>query len=115
MKWYPADWRADPALRMCSYAARGRWIDLLCLMHEAAIYGHLLIAGLKPTASQIAAVLDGRPSEVERLLGELEAGGVFSRTEAGVIFSRLMVRDKEKAVRAEGRIPGNSTIEMRPG
>jgi len=112
MKWYPADWRADPALRMCSYAARGLWIDLLCLMHEATIYGHLLIAGLKPTVAQIAAVLGGRPSEVERLLGELEAGGVFSRTEAGVIFSRRMVRDKQKAERdaLNGKGGGNPAL-----
>ena len=34
MKWYPADWRSDPGLRMCSFAARGLWADLLALMHE---------------------------------------------------------------------------------
>ena len=43
MKFYTADWRSDPALRMCSMAARGLWVEMICLMHEATPYGQLLI------------------------------------------------------------------------
>jgi hypothetical protein len=42
-KWYPQDWRADAPLRMCSFAARGLWIDLLGLMHESTPVGFLLV------------------------------------------------------------------------
>lgn len=35
IKFYPADWLKDPALRMASRTDRGIWIDLLCFMWEA--------------------------------------------------------------------------------
>ena len=45
MKFYPSDWRADPALRMCSLGARGLWAEMMCIMHEAEPYGCLLVNG----------------------------------------------------------------------
>ena len=48
LKFYPADWRADPRLRMCSLAARGLWIELMSYMHEGEPYGHLTIDGVPP-------------------------------------------------------------------
>jgi len=32
IKWFPADWSADPALKQCSLAARGLWIEILNAM-----------------------------------------------------------------------------------
>jgi hypothetical protein len=96
MKWYPADWR-DPRLRMCSLAARGLWIDLLSYMHEAEPYGHLVVADVSPSPEQIAQLVGIAAPVVRKALVELEAAGVFSRTEEGVIYSRRMVRDKAKA------------------
>lgn len=101
MKWYPADWRQEPSLRMCSRAARSFWMDLLGLMHEAEPYGHLLINGKVPSEKQIAAVLGDSVRDVSRWLAELLDAGVYSQTETGVIFSRRMVRDEERA--SEGR------------
>lgn len=96
MKFYPADWRSDPGLRLCSFAARGLWVDLLSLMHEGNPYGHLLLNGKKPDAKQIASLLSAQTKDVARLLTQLESAAVFSRTDDGVIFSRRMVRDLEK-------------------
>lgn len=96
MKFYPADWRSDPALRMCSFAARGLWVDLLSLMHEADPYGHLIVSGRIPTSKQLAGLLGGTAREIDKLLHELEQAGVFSRDEAGSIFSRRMLRDRAK-------------------
>jgi len=102
LKWYPSDWRAEPGLRMCAWAARGLWIDMLGLMHEAEPYGHLVINGKAPTPKQLAMLLGGgNAREVERLLAELEQAGVFSRTPDGTIYCRRMVRDHAKA--QEGR------------
>lgn len=101
LKFYPADWRADPRLRMCSYAARGLWIDVIAVMHEAEPYGHLLVNGRAPTPRQLAGLLGGTERQVTALLAELEEAGVFSRTEDGVIYSRRMVRDRERS--EEGR------------
>jgi hypothetical protein len=40
-QFYPADWRNNSKLRRCSEAARGAWIDVLCLMHDSDEYGVL--------------------------------------------------------------------------
>jgi len=45
MKFYPRDWRGDQALRAVSIAARGLWMECLCIMHEAKPYGHLVLNG----------------------------------------------------------------------
>lgn len=101
MKFYPADWRAEPSLRMVSLAARGLWIECVCLMHEATPYGHLLSHGRAVTDTQLA-LLVGAPVEVIReLLAELGGAGVYSRTRTGVIYSRRMTADARRA--AEGR------------
>lgn len=97
LKWYPSDWRSEPSLRMCSRAARSLWVDLIGLMHDAEPYGHLLINGKAPTTKQLAAILGDSEKELKNLLVELESAGVFSKNEAGVITSRRMIRDEEKA------------------
>ncbi len=113
MKWYPADWRAETRLRMVSRAARSLWIDLLGLMHESVRYGYLLVAGLKPSSSQLAAVLGDKERDLEKWIAELEAVAVFSRTDDGVIYSRRMVRDraKQELDRANGKYGGNPSLK----
>lgn len=112
MKFYTSDWRSDPRLRMCSMASRGLWIEMICLMHEAIPYGHLLVSGHCPTDAQLS-VLAGAPSDqITALLGELESAGVFSRTREGVIYSRKMSRMAKKAATARnnGKKGGNPTL-----
>ncbi len=112
MKWYPADWRADPCLRMCSLAARGLWMELLGFMHEAEPYGHLVIGGRAPTVPQIAALVGVDAKTVAAALAELEGSGVCSRDEDGRLLSRRMVRDKARADAAvvNGRAGGNPNL-----
>lgn len=111
-KFYPTDWRADPALKMCSLAARGLWIEMLGFMHDAAQYGHLLVANRPPTDAQLAVLIGSTPAQISELLGELEAAAVFSRTRKGVIYSRKMVRDAKKAetARKNGKKGGNPSL-----
>jgi hypothetical protein len=81
-------------------------------MHDANPYGHLLVNGQSPTDAQLG-VLAGCPSEqIPDLLGELETAGVFSRTRAGVIYSRKMSRMAKKAAiaRNNGRKGGNPKL-----
>ena len=102
LKFFPSDWRSDPRLRMCSLAARGLWIDLLCYMHEGEPYGHLTIDGAPPSLEAIAALLGRPPKEVTKALAELEAHRVFDRAENNAIVSRRFVRDQRKGTNATG-------------
>jgi hypothetical protein len=96
-KFYPTDWKADDRLRMCSVSARGLWIEMICIMHHADPYGHLVVNGEAPTDTQLA-VLTGIPTDqLAPLASELEKAGVFSRTQKGVIYSRRLVRDHKKS------------------
>ncbi len=113
MKFYPADWRADAMLRLCSIAARGLWAEMMCLMHEAERYGSLLVNGKRIDKRQLAGLAGISEKDCSALLLELEGNGVFSRDEDGTIYSRRMRRDFEKAVRdkANGRGGGNPRLK----
>ena len=111
-QFYPADWRKDPALSACSLAARGLWIELMCVAHEGDNYGHLSINGKPMTPAQVARMVGESPAVVAKLLKELEDAGVFSRDEQGCIYSRRMVKDERiRNVRADsGRLGGNPNL-----
>lgn len=111
-KWFPSDWRADPALHVCSLAARGLWIEMLGIMHEASPRGSLLISGKAPTVEQLAAVVGASASDVSALLSELESAHVFTRRKNGVIVSRRMEKDEEKTRknRENGKKGGNPSL-----
>jgi hypothetical protein len=129
MKFFTRDWRAAPKLRMCSFAARGLWIDLLSLMAESIPRGFLLIEGKAPTPLQIARLLSAPDREVKKLLEELAMNKVFSITGRemstdvrrlipanmpdGVIMSPRMVREeaKRKIDTQKGRTGGNPRLK----
>lgn len=107
-QFYPADWRKDMALQSCSVAARGLWVDMLCIAHECEPYGHLTVNGRPMTPAQIGRHTGLTERECTRLVVELEDAGVLSRTESGAIYSRRMVRDEEiRQSRAEGGKAGS--------
>ena len=114
-QFYPGDWLRDPALRAVSLAGRGLWIDMLSYMHQGQPYGHLTLPAvaedgdkdtLRPILPRTLARMVGADAEqVEGLLEELEAAGVFSRTEQSIIYSRRMVNDENlREIRANGGI-----------
>jgi hypothetical protein len=115
LQFYPNDWLADPAVRACSVAARGLWMDMLSLMHLSARRGYLLAASGTPlTPEQLARLTGCSAEEVSRLLAELQSSGVFSCTDDGTIFSRRMVRDegkREKCSSAGRKGGGNPTFK----
>ena len=116
LKFYTADWRADPRLRSCSLAARGLWMEMLCLMHEADPYGHLLVNGRPVGDRQLAALCGAMPDELAAAKAELSAAGVFSLGDGGVVFSRRMVRDKARSDmgREWGKRGGNPALKPPP-
>lgn len=116
LKFYPSDWRADPALRMCSLTARGLWMEMLCVMHEAVPRGHMLVNGRPLSERQLAGLTGCAVDELRVLLQELNDAGVYGEQD-GVIFSRRMCRDEEKAARdkANGSKGGNPSLTQDNG
>jgi len=108
-QFYPGDWRKSPDVQACSFAARGLWLELLCLMFESPRRGYLELNGNPVTAEQLARMVGGTSIEITPLLDELELAGVFSRDERGVIFSRRLDREQHiRNVRSEAGKMGAS-------
>jgi hypothetical protein len=112
IQFYPGDWQRDSALRSCSLAARGLWIEMLCLMHDSKPYGHLKIGERNITTELLAMMVGADPNSVTASLAELEQSGVFSKTRDGVIYSRRLVKDdKLRTVRrGTGSLGGNPKL-----
>lgn len=113
MKFYPTDWRSDPALRMCTMAARGLWMEMLCIMHEAEPYGHLLVKGRPVEDIDLARMAGISLKECRKSLATLELHGVCSASESGTIYSRRMVGDHAKSLKdtENGRSGGNPRLK----
>ena len=93
-KFFWPDWQNDPCLRLCSRAARGLWIDLLCIAAQSDTPGYVALNGKPLDAKCIALLSAGPENEIESLLEELENNGVFSRDRRGCIMSRRMIRER---------------------
>jgi hypothetical protein len=111
LKFFVDDWLAEERLRLCSLAARGLWIDLLCVMHKCDRRGYLMQANGQPySLEQLARLTGCSTEEVAHLRQELLTSGVASANEHGVIFSRRMLRDEEiSTARREAGSKGGKT------
>lgn len=112
LTFYPKEWIWDIELRQCSPAARGLWIDLMCIMHDGVPYGHLTA----PDDLVLRMIGMGR-EEYAALLSELEevrlsGKSVAYRSAEGLLFSKRMVLDEEDRIRRKenGRTGGNPRL-----
>lgn len=62
------DWLKEPSLTLCSLAARGFWVDILCVMHEMDRSGE--VTGAIEELAQLARC---KPDAAESAILELEA------------------------------------------
>jgi hypothetical protein len=87
-------------------------MEMIGLMHEAEPYGHLVLAGRAVDHSTLAALIGMDGGEVKRAVKELESRGVFSRTDAGMIYSRRMIREENRREKLanNGRKGGNPKL-----
>jgi hypothetical protein len=112
-KFFWSDWSADERLGACSYAARGLWMELLSLMARSVRKGYLLVGGVAPDHKMLLRLTRGSSlGELRRALEELQRNGVYSTDEAGIAFSRRMVRDAARQARNRdnGRQGGNPRL-----
>jgi hypothetical protein len=114
IKFYPSDWLSEESLRLVSPAARGLWIDMLCLMAKNDRRGYLEVnGGVNPSLIQLGRLVGMSAQEIEPLLEELKSAGTCSVDANGTLFSRRLVRDTdayEKAV-SYGKKGGNPKIK----
>ena len=102
--FYPGDWQKDPSLRRCCKAAKGVWMDMLCLLFECPSRGVFVDAGGRPWGDEeIAAAIGGDMASNLECIRELLAKGVVQRDARGAIFSRRMVRDEQERQAAKER------------
>lgn len=106
-RFFWPDWMSATDLRACGYAARGLWLDMLCVAgsNKGREHGFVMLNGRPLDAADIAKVTGGSVQEVEALLAELERNGVFSRDRRGAIYCRRMIRAEKN--RGNGRLGGN--------
>lgn len=111
-KFYWSDWLSDAGLRRSSFAAKGLWIDMLCIAAQSDPIGYLTVKKVPLSVNDIARMCGGSEPEVGTLLTELEGNGVLSRDRNGIIYSRRMVRDDKKARVAQknGKLGGNPKL-----
>jgi hypothetical protein len=88
---------------------------MLGLMHEAEPYGHLVLGAKAMDYKTLSRVISVDIGEVKRAVKELTDRGVCNRTDDGVIFSRRMIRDKEKREKlAENGAKGGLKTQSSP-
>lgn len=96
-KFFWSDWEADQGLRLCSLAAQGLWMRMLCVCAKSDTKGFLAINGNQLGPEDVAKLCAISPGEAEVLMEELSRNGVFSRDRRGWIYSRRMTREVKKS------------------
>lgn len=116
-KFFWQDWESDPALKLCSLAAQGLWMRMLCIAATHDPIGYVAVAGIALDETGLARLTGAPESEVRSLLGELDRTGVFSRDAKHRIYSRRMIRDARKAAtaRKNGKKGGNPSLGNNKG
>jgi len=113
-KFYPNDWLSDPNLKLCSYEAKGIWMDLICYAHNSEKYGFLVINSKNFDKKMIKKVLNLKKSGIKSFL-ELIENGVIGIAEDGAFYSRRLLKEKKLAdeSREHGRKGGNPKLLKR--
>ncbi|MEZ2329752.1 hypothetical protein AB6802_08515 [Mesorhizobium sp. RCC_202] len=111
-KFFWSDWESDPNLRLCSLAAQGLWMRMLCIAAGHEPVGYVAIAGKGLDEAALARLAGCAQVELGALIAELEGNSVFSRDRHGRIYSRRMIADARKArlARRNGLKGGNPSL-----
>lgn len=81
-QFYPGDWQRNANLRRCSPAARGVWVDIMCLMHDSDEYGVL-----RWPVKEIAQACGASMSHVKELVDKSVLKGSDKRLSEAYIYT----------------------------
>ena len=111
-KFFWSDWESDKALALCSLAAQGLWMRMLCIAAQHDPIGYVAVAGLPLSVTDLARLTGASETEAEALLVDLERNGVFSRDRLGRIYSRRLIKDAKASAEAKknGKLGGNPNL-----
>jgi hypothetical protein len=95
-KWFWADWSNDTALNLCSLAAQGLWMRLLCIAAQGEPYGCVTIKGRPPSIAELRSLCHDNPDDegdphrnggrrFRSWLAELERHGVLQWVEIELV------------------------------
>lgn len=110
--FYWNDWLKDPRLAICSLAAQGLWMRLLCVAVNCEQFGYLAVNDHPIELKNLAKMAGCDAQETETLLHELSKNGVFSRDARDIIYSRRLLRDLRASNinRKNGKKGGNPSL-----
>ena len=116
-RFFWTDWLSDAGLRRSSLAARGLWMDMLCIAAEHSPRGYVAVNGTGLTADELAGMCGTDLGTAKNLIEELERNGVFARRRDGTIYSRRMIRDEKNREigRKNGKLGGNPSLSKTKG
>lgn len=116
-KFFWSDWESDPALRLCSLAAQGLWMRMLCIAAKHDPIGYVAVAGRSLGVTDLAQLTGASETEVGALMADLERNGVFSRDRLQRVYSRRMVKDARASAEARknGKLGGNPNLRKDGG
>lgn len=80
-QFYPGDWSSNPNLRRCTFAERGIWVDVMCLMHDQDEYGVL-----RWPLKEIAGAVGCKVSELQSLVRKGVMKGNDSRLDEPFVY-----------------------------
>ena len=109
-QFYPADWLKDPALRLCSFTAKGVWIDIICISYEMPTKGLFVDENGSISGRDIVEMLSGNTRQKRRGFEELKKRGVIKqRKEDGAFYVKRLQEDmKLRELRREAGSKGGN-------
>jgi hypothetical protein len=111
--WYWSDYDSDIGLKVCSLAAQGLWMRMLCIAAQHEPPGTVALNGEDDLdAAKLARMIGAPLKVVKTALAELERNGVFSRDIDGKIYSRRLRSDAQLRAKsvANGKLGGNPLL-----
>jgi hypothetical protein len=111
-KFFWSDHESDPSLRLCSLAAQGLWMRMLCIAAQHDPIGFVCVSGQPLDVTALARMTGSAEAEVAVLMTELSRNGVCSRDRSGRLYSRRMVKDAQAVAKAriDGLRGGNPVL-----